>query len=384
MKNYLQILRLFDNFHFTKRVLQFLFILFLPFSLLSQGSIIDHNCTDISKIPDYWIEQAKSLIKVHYAHTSHGSQITIGLQRLADPSLSPYDPRLAFLLQNNSLPRGQGLCIMDGQLNETYITPELYWRKGGDSFTMQVLNTYQAINVSMWAWCRQLDHYSEQEVNDYLEAISKLEKDYPEVTFVYMTGNAQATGEGGYNRYLRNEQIRKYCREKNKVLFDFADLDAWYSGEKATYTYNNQKIPKEHPHYSGSEAAHTTYESCENKGKAFWWMMAKLAGWGKKVDDCDYNKDGIVDEEDIKKKFKDIILEYYNWSRECWWPMKECADFNQDGIINYLDIVEKCLNLYGQYSNWVHNCDLRENTNLETLKSKKLEELIKDFYKHQS
>ncbi|MHA1396015.1 MAG: hypothetical protein ACTSRZ_21130, partial [Promethearchaeota archaeon] len=133
-----------------------------------------------------------------------------------------------------------------------------------------------------------------------------------------------------------------------------------------------------------SEAAHTTYESCENKGKAFWWMMAKLAGWGKKVDDCDYNQDGIINEEDIKEKYKDIILEYYNWSRECWWPMKECADFNQDGIINHLDIVEKCLNLYGQYSNWVHNCDLRENIGLELLEFKKLERLIKDYQKQNS
>ncbi|MBW1838578.1 MAG: hypothetical protein JRI49_01485, partial [Deltaproteobacteria bacterium] len=34
-----------------------------------------------------------------------------------------------------------------------------------------------------------------------------------------------------------------------------------------------------HSHYSGDQAGHTTYESCEQKGKACWWMMARLAGW---------------------------------------------------------------------------------------------------------
>ena len=59
------------------------------------------------------------------------------------------------------------------------------------------------------------------------------------------------------------------------MLFDFADLDCWYNGEQ----YTEDGIPTEHPHYNGDEAGHTTYESCENKGKAVWRMMARLAGW---------------------------------------------------------------------------------------------------------
>jgi hypothetical protein len=35
----------------------------------------------------------------------------------------------------------------------------------------------------------------------------------------------------------------------------------------------------EHPHFNGDEAGHTTYSSCEQKGKAFWWLMARIAGW---------------------------------------------------------------------------------------------------------
>ncbi len=34
--------------------------------------IIDHNCTDISRIPGQWLQQASAQFRIHYAHTSHG------------------------------------------------------------------------------------------------------------------------------------------------------------------------------------------------------------------------------------------------------------------------------------------------------------------------
>ena len=51
--------------------------------------IIDHTCTDLSQIPDYWLDQAKQLT-IHYAHTSHGSQINSGILNLEsqDPKYS--------------------------------------------------------------------------------------------------------------------------------------------------------------------------------------------------------------------------------------------------------------------------------------------------------
>ena len=46
-----------------------------------QEIVVDHRHTDISKIPPYWIEQAKDFV-VHYAHTSHGGQVLSGLSFL--------------------------------------------------------------------------------------------------------------------------------------------------------------------------------------------------------------------------------------------------------------------------------------------------------------
>ncbi len=241
-------------------------------TMFSQGVIIDHTCTDIGKIPDTWINKIKSMLKIHYAHTSHGEQITEGLERLSNAN-SKYN----YYPDNCTVPQTtQYLSLMDGQYFdyycETYVTPDLYWEGSyGLNITRSVLNSFD-VNISLWAWCTQLDDYSQAEARAYLDAMSGLESEFPDVTFIYMTGNAQSEEQ---NRYDRNNQIRDYCRNNNKVLFDFADLDCWYNGQQ--YTENG--IPMEHPQYHGDQGGHTTFESCENKAKAFWWLLARIAGW---------------------------------------------------------------------------------------------------------
>jgi len=229
-----------------------------------------------------WIDSVQANQKWHCAHTSHGSQLTTGLQRIEDD-----DPQYSIARGSSSLPtEADALCIFDGQEGDTYISPDEYWQtKSGMDKTRDVLNHNPTLTVSQWSWCTQLDSYSDGDVEAYLDSISVLEAEFPNVTFVYMTGNAQATGSNGYNRFLRNEQIRQYCTANNKVLYDFADLDAWWYNpdteewEHNTYEYEGHTVPVEHEHFNGSEAGHTTYESCEQKGRAVWWMMARLSGW---------------------------------------------------------------------------------------------------------
>lgn len=262
---------------------------------LSGPVIIDHNSTDLAQIPDKWIDGVKSNVKWHYAHTSHGNQLLTGLR-----TIMRKDPKYAASIGNRFLPVAKNaLCVFDGQKNYRGVTPERYWSsEEGRRSTLEVLDYYPKINVSMWSWCRQLDKYSKAQLQSYLEAMDIFQAKHPDVMFVYMTGNAQAGSRKGYNRYLRNNQLRDWIKnnpKKNRILFDFADLDSWWYNpvlkkwEQATYQYSDGAksidIPIEHPHFHGRKefhttyACHTTYESCEQKGKAVWWMMAILAGW---------------------------------------------------------------------------------------------------------
>ena len=197
-------------------------------------------------------------------------------------------------------------------IRDTYNTPDDYFSSTWDRpYYVQSLidlSEYQAINVSGFCFCTQMNYYSEQTINDYLQAMSNLEEDNPDITFIYFTGNAQ-TGPGnhynqdldqGYNRFLRNQQIRTYCQQNNKVLFDFGDIDCWWYNttlmewEQATYEYWNGSayvdVPYEHPQYNYDQSAHTSYENCENKGKAVWYMMASLTGWNNNQGTMDVNQ----------------------------------------------------------------------------------------------
>lgn len=244
--------------------------------------VIDHTCTDLSKIPPGYVDSVQAFMKLHYAHTSHGSQLTHGADtiELSDPA---YDVSIG----DSYLPDDIGaFCIFRGQEDRTYVEPEQYWSTAaGMNMTRAVLANNPQINVSMFAWCTQLSSATEEYVQAYIDSMCVLEAEFPNVTFVYMTGNAQSAGAAA-NRFARNQQIRRHCIDNRKVLYDFADLDCWWFNpvtqewEFNTYTdYYGNVYPLQHPQFDGDEVAHTTWESCEQKGKALWWMMTRLAGW---------------------------------------------------------------------------------------------------------
>jgi len=265
-------------------ILTYILLLLLTFNLFAQGFVIDHNCTAIDQIPSNVIDDVQQNIRWQYAHTSYGHQLTCGLELLetSDPSL---DVDIGYMY----LPVTTGaLCTYDGTegfnapgLCCTYIEPVGYWLgEQGQSWTRATLDHNPTINVSAWSWCDQLDEYTEAEVQTYLDAISMFEAEYPDVTFIYFTGSAHADGAFGYNRHLRNDMIRNYCVANNKVLFDFEDIDCWYNGVMNYYILNGDTIPLQHDAFYNPDGCGHANDLCGiEKGKATWWMMAKLSGW---------------------------------------------------------------------------------------------------------
>jgi uncharacterized repeat protein (TIGR01451 family) len=262
-------------------------------TLAGQAIIINHNNTDISKIPDYWLEQAKKFV-VHYAHTSHGGQILEGLTWLesTNPKYNASILASGVVAQPSD---ATALRIYDGNnySGDTYITPDMYWETtDGMNHTRQVANTGW-FNFSLWTWCGQMSYYSDAQIQTYLNTMTQFETEYPNMRFIYYTGHTDGTAPGS-TLWRNNDMVRQYAQTNGKVLFDFADIETYDPDGGGPY-YNNGDGTctwcatwcASHPTYCSnlpSSCAHTDSPTaarlfCKLKAHAFWWMMARLAGW---------------------------------------------------------------------------------------------------------
>ncbi|MCM8762645.1 MAG: hypothetical protein NC929_04950 [Candidatus Omnitrophica bacterium] len=246
--------------------------------------IIDHRHTKIREIPVKWIEKAKKSLHIAYGHTSHGSQITTGMTGLVSFAGSLY--------AWNYGGKNGALDIQDGNLGKAQDlgNPD---RNAWAQTTREYLNSHPEINVVMWSWCGQVSSATENDITTYLNLMSQLERDYPNVKFVYMTGHTDGTGLSG-NLHMRNEQIRKYCIANNKILYDFEDIESYdpdgrYFGDKnikddCSYSGGNWAIEWQNSHREGVDwyrcpAAHTQPLNANLKAYAAWWLWARLASW---------------------------------------------------------------------------------------------------------
>ena len=256
----------------------------------SQAIVVNHLSTDVHDIPDYWITQARKFV-VHYAHTSHGSQILSGLQWLEARDLK-YNVSIVASGTVAFPPDTTALGFYDGNnySGDTYITPEMYWETAdGIAHTRSVLNT-GGFDISLWTWCGQMSYYSVAQVQTYVNILDQLEKDYSGLRTVYYTGHTDGSAPGS-TLWRNNNLVREYVDENQKALFDFADIESydpdgtfypnasdscsWCAGWCSSHpaAFECQSLPS---------CAHTDGLQCTLKAQAFWHLMARLAGWDGK------------------------------------------------------------------------------------------------------
>lgn len=257
----------------------------VPDAVRAQGLIVDHTCTDISKVPASWVQQAKTQFRIGYGHTSHGSQIVTGIATLRNTLGSSYD----YTASSSGLVPGKFLndYWAPGDLGAN---GDLTWR---DS-TLEMLNQPgNDRNVVMWSWCGGVSGNTAGGIDVYLQAMNELEQMCPDIDFIYMTGHLDGSGVSG-NLNRMNDLIRQYCRANNKTLFDFADIESYdpdgkeflsrYADDGCNYNGGNwaDEWGAAHPgdaRCAACDCAHSQPLNCNLKGRAFWWMMARLAGW---------------------------------------------------------------------------------------------------------
>ncbi|MCK5127015.1 MAG: T9SS type A sorting domain-containing protein [candidate division Zixibacteria bacterium] len=229
----------------------------------------DHNCiSEFEEIPADVITQIKNNYRIFYGHTSHGGQIVTGMDMIkAENGLFDF---------NN----GSGTLQMHEISDDLGAGGDISWA----NITRGYLdNPSYDFNVVIWSWCGGAGYTSVAGINMYLNTYALLEAEYPDVTFVYMTGHLNGTGETD-TIFRSNSLIRNFCADNDKVLFDFADIES-YDPDGVYFIDETDACNwcatwcQTHSCPTCDACAHSHCFNCYLKGKGFWWMMARLTGW---------------------------------------------------------------------------------------------------------
>ena len=236
---------------------------FNPGGTSGDAIVADHAAVAaFESIPTAALDYIRDHYRIYYGHTSHGSQIVTGIAMLEAEDHAYASP--SFLEPGGDLGHNG----------------DLTWATTTRAFLDAHPGEY---NVVMWSWCGGVSDNTEAGIQVYLNAMAQLEADYPDVTFIYMTGHLDGTGPDG-NLYARNNQIRAYTNAHDKVLFDFADIES-YDPDGQYYPNASDDCDwcstwcASHSCPSCGGCAHSHCFNCYQKGKALWTMMARLTGW---------------------------------------------------------------------------------------------------------
>jgi len=320
-------------------------LIILPFALFAclppipysyaKGTIAGHEQAHeavLRSIPQEYIDYGRENFHVAYNHSSHGTHVSYGVYGLASyrdgdaelfgVSTEKESGKLDFSdsYQGGGI-TGTNYCgdlsVADTDWSK-WVEQNEYYLDGTDSTN---------VNVILWSWCDITGH----DVGAYLDSMQTLIDEYgpggskigtgvgdtrpTPVTFIFMTGHANQnanTGEG--NPKAQAELIVDYCQAHGYYCLDYYSIDThdmggnyWEdsSDDAVSAAYQTESGSATGNFYADWQGAHTEgagyyynlaypgstepvcgehnsqHITANRKAYAFWWILARLSGWGE-------------------------------------------------------------------------------------------------------
>ena len=274
-------------------------------------------------IPRQYINSARENFHIAYQHTSHGTHVPCGLNGLQRYK-SGDENLFAVTFNGTSVP---------GELDFEDYALASYHAAGVDAsdlsrnetaFIQATRNFLDAsanadINIVMWSWCSIVGHDvsgnylpgMQTLIDEYGVGGSKPRASVTPVTFIFMTGHAQINNNGSGRPKDQADLINDYCESHHYYCLDYYSIeshdyadDAYYydctDDSVSTLYDNNHPTGAYNQAYQDSHAEstdcfynytpgnnntpyfgdHLTQHITSNrKAYAFWWILAREAGW---------------------------------------------------------------------------------------------------------
>lgn len=252
----------------------------------SEHVVIGHKEVDMTDkvIPLEWLDKARAL-KVLFNHMSIGANVLgeaayrgMGLVTLSEEQPARYAFRLHARPPLNIFDHNNGVAGFFAGRNGDAASKALeFEERMSAGFGTRV-------DVAMMKLCYAdfpRAAMAEGNFKIYSDSMARVAKAFPKVRLVWWT--VPVTVERAPNnidRWNYNQLIREECEKNGHMLFDIADIEA--HDPKGVHQGNAQEREFLFAGYKG-DGNHMNRTGADRAARAFWWMLARAAGWDGKV-----------------------------------------------------------------------------------------------------